>query len=452
MDYSRVAPYTLYFDDLSMTWNQSSGSSAVTKRAKPVRKRLTKVVIDAAQPHPEPGRDRMIWDTEIKGFGLQVKPSGHRAYVYQYRNPVGRLRRLTLGTHGALTAAQARKEAIRIAGEVSTGVDPTEGRTEARTAPTVRDLAERFMKDHVGVSLEKKVGETPRKSLSTARNCRLIWTRHILPTFGARRVSEITWADVASLHSKMRSTPYSANRMLSLVSKAWSLAAKWGWWPREIPNPGRDHDRYPEDHDRGSSLDQEQLRALGVALAKEEGVPGEALRCCLLCGARPDEVLNLRWSDLEPDRRVALLPESKTGPRRVFFGKAAAEVIDRQREVGEYVFPGGDPRRKASGSQDPNKPLYDLKRVWSRVRDRAGLRLRLYDATRHTFATWAEELGVAEVRRKRIVGHSVRDITARYTHHRREVLLADADLVSSALAEMLEGRRSEALTALHTRD
>jgi integrase len=78
------------------------------------------------------------------------------------------------------------------------------------------------------------------------------------------------------------------------------------------------------------------------------------------------------------------------------------------------------------------------------VKDRAGLEdsVRLYDATRHTFTTWAEELGVPIDRVKRLVGHSVQDITSRYTHQRREVLLADADRVAGAITAMLKGEEA----------
>ena len=339
---------------------------------------------------------------------------------------------MTLGGHGQLTAAEARREAKKAAGEVAKGRDPQELRKAPREAPTVRDLAARFMAEHAA-----------KRSASTRRNYGILWERHLLPALGSKTVAEVGWADVARLHYKMRATPYMGNRMLSLVSKAWSLAAKWGWWPREIPNPGREHDRHREDQERGSALSEEQLQAVGGALAKEEGSPADALRLCILSGARPSEVRLLRWEDLEPDGRVVRLPDSKTGSRCLYLGGPAAEIVARQPRLGAYVFPGGDPRKaNGRGRFDPDSPQADLKGVWSRVRERAGLdgRVRMYDATRHTFATWAEELGVPRERLRRLVGHSVRDITSRYTHQRREVLLADADLVAHAVFSMMDAQ------------
>ena len=49
--------------------------------------KITKRVVDAAVPKP----DRyIIWDEEIKGFGLLVMPSGIKSYFYQYRTAEGR--------------------------------------------------------------------------------------------------------------------------------------------------------------------------------------------------------------------------------------------------------------------------------------------------------------------------------------------------------------------------
>ena len=86
--------------------------------------------------------------------------------------------------------------------------------------------------------------------------------------------------------------------------------------------------------------------------------------------------------------------------------------------------------------------MVDLKAVWTRVKGRAGLEqsVRLYDACRHTFTTWALELGIPLERVKTLIGHSTGDVTARYTHYRTSILLADADLVSERIDLALKGK------------
>lgn len=60
--------------------------------------KLTKTTVEAAQPKPE---RYVIWDSEIKRFGLLVLPSGVKSFVYDYRNRHGRKRRITIGKFGS---------------------------------------------------------------------------------------------------------------------------------------------------------------------------------------------------------------------------------------------------------------------------------------------------------------------------------------------------------------
>src|SRR5712675_2298839 len=63
----------------------------------------------------------VIWDTEQRGFGLLVLPSGEKRYVVQYRAQ-GRSRRMTF--RPGLTLTGARKEANAVLGAVAKGGDP----------------------------------------------------------------------------------------------------------------------------------------------------------------------------------------------------------------------------------------------------------------------------------------------------------------------------------------
>ena len=94
--------------------------------------KISKAVVDRA--NPVPGCEIFIWDSQLVGFGLRVKPSGTKSFLIQYRNAAGRSRRLTLGKYGEkFTADQARTKARKYLIEAADGADPAEARRNART-------------------------------------------------------------------------------------------------------------------------------------------------------------------------------------------------------------------------------------------------------------------------------------------------------------------------------
>jgi integrase len=386
--------------------------------------RITKRLVDSVQA--DPARDVLVWDTELAGFGLRVSRGGVKSYIFQYKIH-RRTRRITLGEHGrALTLEAARKLAVSRRLAVQAGGDPATEAQEAAAAPTVCELADRYLDEHAA-----------KKSQSTLRSAEQFFRLFLVPALGSRKVASVTWADLEAIHQRLAHIPYQANGLLSLASKAWSLAARWGWFPRDQPNPARGHDRYPE-RIRGQALDREQLARLGVALSQERPghIAAAAFRFCLLTGCRPGETLAARWEAVDLAARIWRLPEAKTGPRAVYLGQAAVDVLTGLDRIGPFVFSG----------RTPKAPLTQMHRLWERLMSRSEFPkgLRLYDATRHTFATTAAELEVPRDVRKRLMGHAIgRDAHDRYLHPVK-VLLRAADRVSGELSAALRGEETTA--------
>ncbi len=109
--------------------------------------KLTKRVIDGIKPE---AKELFIWDTEIRGFGLRVWPSGRRVFIFQYRTKHKQTRRPVIGQFGSMTVEKARRTALQWASEVQDGGDPGGERRESRTASTVAELAERIPLGVVG--------------------------------------------------------------------------------------------------------------------------------------------------------------------------------------------------------------------------------------------------------------------------------------------------------------
>src|SRR5262245_5097211 len=122
--------------------------------------KLTKRAVTAIAP--DPLRDVYIWDDDVSGFGLRVKPSGVRSFMIQYCNSGGISRRVTLGKFGVLTAEQARKSAKEMLADVTKGRDPAARRLEERKATTVRQLCRTYL-DAAGKGLVLGKRGQPKK-------------------------------------------------------------------------------------------------------------------------------------------------------------------------------------------------------------------------------------------------------------------------------------------------
>lgn len=112
--------------------------------------RLTKRSVEGAAR--DAGRTVFLWDTDVRGFGLRVLPSGVKSYVFRYRTAEGRRRLATVGQHGGdgaggdgtWTADKARDAAAAMWEARRAGRDPLRDRRELRSAQSVGDLLDAY--------------------------------------------------------------------------------------------------------------------------------------------------------------------------------------------------------------------------------------------------------------------------------------------------------------------
>lgn len=381
--------------------------------------KLTKRIIDAVEPQ---ATEFFLWDEGIPGFGLRVMPSGRKSFVVQFRAG-RRARRMSLGPSTVLTCDQARTRAITIIAAVKNGDDPAAERDAKRNAATVRELAERFDREHIAVRLKA----------STAKEYRGTLKRFILPALGCLAVPEITRADVAKFHHDLRHIPYQANRCLEVVSKMFVLAEMWGLRP-DGSNPRKHIRKYPEEK-RERFLSAAELRRIGEVLREMESERIElqsailAARLLILTGCRLGEIMTLKWDYVDFDECALRLPDSKTGKKVVHVGAPAVEYLHSAHHVdgNPWVITG----------TLPGKPLSDLQPFWQRVRARAGVKdVRIHDL-RHTFASTAVASGQGLPMIGKLLGHTQVQTTARYAHLAAGPVKSAADSVAASLREAL---------------
>jgi integrase len=177
----------------------------------------------------------------------------------------------------------------------------------------------------------------------------------------------------------------------------------------------------------------DELARLGKALLEAEQNVTEptpaiaAFRLLLVTGCRRNEIQTLKWEYIQGTSLV--LPDSKTGAKKVALGNVALEILMAMPRVSNnpYVIPG----------KRPLTHLTDLERPWRRIRKRAGLAdVRIHDL-RHSFASNAIGLGESLPMIGKLLGHTQVQTTARYAHLANDPVQLAADRVSSDMARAL---------------
>jgi integrase len=417
---------------------------------------LTRQIIETAEPRPTRYTIFDAGDGSVKGFGLRVFPSGEKSFIFEYRPGAGGRtadkKRITIGKPSTISVREARRIAKGHAADVARGVDPQGDKAKAREAATVSDLAEAFLADHVA---------TKRKTRTHAHYADVL-RRFVVPVLGKMKARDVARADVARLHNKMKVTPFQANRMLAIVGAMYVFGGKRGLVVPQDHNPARQNDKYPE-HRRERFLGLDELERLGAAIHEAEtvGIPwridprkkvkhvpkGEqitrlsqhaaaALRLLLFTGARLREILELKWSEVDLERGLLLLADSKTGRKAIILNAPAMEILAGLPRLGTYVIAGD------TAGQVLEKPRSDLKRPWEAIRERAGLAdVRLHDL-RHTFASYGAGGGMGLPIIGKLLGHSQASTTQRYAHLDSDPLRRASNAIGAQLANALTPKRS----------
>ena len=270
----------------------------------------------------------------------------------------------------SVTAARDRAKELRT--QIDRGHDPAGQKRERREAPTVQDLIDRYVDEHL-----------PRKSGAEQR---IEDEKRMLEEIGKllgkhTKVADVHGGDIRDMHRKIsesigRSGPrmVRANRILAVCSKMFSLSL--------VPNARREHavaQRCPRQslqghraQSRGGAASgfsaKPELAAITDALAEYPGVAADCVRLIMLTGCRPAEAMTAEWEEFDKEPGYWIKPSAHTKQRKVHrlpLSPPAIELIDRLRKKrkGTWVFPG----------DIAGEPLKALWHVWHFVRKETGL-------------------------------------------------------------------------------
>ena len=400
-----------------------------------VREKLTERMVKAAQPRD---KDYHVFDAEVLGLALCVYKSGGRAFTFSYRFQ-GRQRRYTIGRWPEWSVAAARDRVKALRRQIDEGIDPMDARTDARTAPRVSDLVERYKEEHL-----------PRLSDRNASDQRSMLDRFVVPLWKHRLVSEITPMDVDALLTNVakgrhrtpkkgqkdpeippKPTPVRANRCGEVLRKMFNLAVKWNMITE---NPAHGF-RKRSEQERERFLSPDEIERLSKALASAPDQRGSSIvRMCLLTGARLGEVRCARFEQFDLDHLIWTKQAAQTKQRRIHripISEDVASIIRHRRAAlgvdAGWLFPG-DAKDAAGAPLD--KPVQDLRRFWRSIQLEADLPdVRMHDL-RHTFASMLVSGGASLEMIGKLLGHTQTRTTQRYAHLMDSPLRAGVDHVA----------------------
>lgn len=349
---------------------------------------------------PEGKSKLRVFDDKIRGFFMEVRSTGAVTFYIRYQDQRCRQREVRLGRLGDVTVDQARKRAQELRAEAALGGDPAGERDKLKGVSTFGDFMEKRYLPHA------------KERLRSYRDQESFYRLRLKAHWGNRRLDEIKAADLAALQDKLRREGLSnatVNRYTAAIRRAFNLALRWEVY--EGKNPAVHAEMRREQH-RERYLGEVELRAMFRALKEEANeTAANALALLAATGARRGEALGARWEHIDWERRLWVVPLSKSGRRRhIVLSDAALAIIrrqERQRLDSPWVFP----------SADPEKPFCNLAKPWARVKARAGLDadLRIHDL-RHTFASTLVGKGRSLQEVGTLLGHSQLSMTQRYAH------------------------------------
>jgi integrase len=378
----------------------------------------------------------LVWDADpknkVKGFGVRVHAGGTKSFFLNYRIN-GRERRYTIGNYPDWSVAAARERAKELRREINKDHDPAGEKRERRMAPTIQDLINRYIEEHLPTkSADKRRVNDEKKILDTIGD---LLGRHT-------KIEDVHGGDIKEMHrrisvsiGKFGPRVVRANRVLAACSKMFSLSLvplageNRPWRNAFNGNPCKGVRRNREEG-REKFYSQAELAAISDALAEHPGAAADCVKLIMLTGCRPNEAMQAKWLELDKEPDYWVKPSAHTKQRKVHrlpLSPPAIELVNRLRKQrnGDWVFPGSI----------PGEPLKALWRIWRDVRRHAGLGrdARLYDL-RHTVASIGAGGGLSLPIIGKLLGHTQARTTQRYAHLADDPLKEAAEKIGKVIA------------------
>ncbi len=281
------------------------------------------------------------------------------------------------------------------------------GKAEA-TKHTVEELIDRYITNFAN---QKKSSRDQIRQLNWWRDeIGLCYLSKVTPAVISQCKEKLLSQKLGRGRSRSRSktrSPSTVNRYMAAMSHVFTVAVKeWQWV--EV-NPFTRVSTLKEPQGRVRFLLDEERKALLEACSKDVRLYVVVV-IALSTGARKGEIMNLTWGDIDLNRGVIILKETKNGERRAL--PLTGHALDQVKAIGKVrrldtplVFPGKNPARPAS-----------ITKAFSKALDEAKIEDFRFHDLRHSAASYLAMNGASLAEIADVLGHKTLQMVKRYSH------------------------------------
>ena len=333
----------------------------------------------------------------VPGLALRISPSGKRSWIVSARRP-GKKNpsRFTLGDYREFTLTEARNKALEFKAQLRDGVDPVFDKKKRREAAAAEANAEIISLKSVSDRFIAHCRKKNRTAYQQARTMKV----DILPVLGHMPLASIKRSDVIKIiETKAETSPVMANRVLALVRRLFNWAISVDLMS---DNPAAGVKAPTTEKSRDRVLTDGEIRKVCMA-ASQMGFPfGPITLLLLLTAQRRDEVVSMRWSEIDFDNKVWIIPaeRAKNGvENRVPLSAAAMEIIEAQPKMdnSDFIFP--------SLRRPEKNPASGLSKAKRNLDEASGVSNWRYHDLRRTAASGMARNGIALHVVEKILNH-----------------------------------------------
>jgi len=413
---------------------------------------------------PSDKKQAFLWDSAQPGLGIRTTPAGKPAFIFQSEFQ-GQTLRMTIGATNVRTISEARLKARELQSLIDDGRDPRQVKAERIAADLAkRDLARtegitvgeawreyledrrdkwgiRHYQDHIA---KAKPGGEPSCRGTRGRGVTIAGPLYPLMALPLRDLNAAAIASWAAEEGKSRPTAGRLALRLLKAFLAWCMEHETYNQLLPAANPAKTkktREALGEAQAKSDVLLKEQLPAWFREVRRMPNqVTSACLQMMLLTGARPGEILALRWDDVDTKWGLLTLRETTENlkGRQIPLPAYLVHLLESLPRRSEWVFAS----KRGSPIVSPNEQLAEIARA-------AGIEHLTPHGLRRSFKSLSEWLDSPVGVVAQIMGHkpsataekhyTVRPVDLLRVHHNRIVswIIEHADIEFPAPAAPL---------------